>query len=97
MSNRADLSTMFESSVRGTVNLIKRQVIQVENAGDELDPYHVAVSFRPFFIPCFPCGRFGAESNIASSEHLPCWRLCRESVPLQPSQKIHRCSMYPTP
>ena len=45
MSNRTNLKNMFERSVVGTVNLISRQVSQVENirVGGE-GPYQVAVN-----------------------------------------------------
>lgn len=51
--------------------MIKRQVTQVENAGDELDPYHVAVSFRPpFSFPVFPCGKIWRRKLILHPQNV---------------------------
>lgn len=50
MSNRTNLRNFFEKSVMGTVRLISKQVIQVENsAADGEIPYQVTVNPRVLF------------------------------------------------
>lgn len=83
----------------GTVRLISKQVIQVENlAADGEIPYKVTVNPRIVLAFSFEIFIMNKKLICFSQEHLPCGRLVDESVSLQRSQELGQGKgRYPSP